>query len=91
VRLGSTFVTTKEWLDTCYELLQQGMQLKALGAKNAKADMEAIQKKQKQKRGRQVSYDQYELSEDEVSSIKWANQTVYLNLYSNIQSYGKLC
>lgn len=67
VRLGSTFVTTKEWLDICYESLQQGMQLKALGAKNAKADMEAIQKKQKQKRGRQASYDQYELSEDEVS------------------------
>lgn len=78
-------------MDTCYESLQQGMQLKALGAKNAKADMEAIPKKQKQKRGRQASYDQYELSEDEVSSMKWANQMVYLNLYGDIQSYGKLC
>lgn len=66
VRLGQTFVTTNAWLERAYEPLRQAMQLKSLGAK---AEMDTIQKKQKQKRGRQASQDQDELSEDEVSCM----------------------
>jgi hypothetical protein len=67
VRLGQTYVTTTEWVNKSYESLRSVLERKALGVRKTKADENGIQKKQKAKRGRQLSQEQDELAEDEVS------------------------
>ncbi|KAG2183994.1 hypothetical protein INT44_009005 [Umbelopsis vinacea] len=66
VRLGQTYVTTAEWVNKSYESLRSVLERKALGVRKTKADENGIQKKQKAKRGRQLSQEQDELAEDEL-------------------------
>ncbi|KAJ2958370.1 hypothetical protein NQZ79_g6053 [Umbelopsis isabellina] len=64
VVLGSTYVTSNEWLDKAHASLRQHMQLKALGARKANTNGSQLQKNSR--RGRQASHDQDKLDKEEM-------------------------
>ncbi|KAG2184424.1 hypothetical protein INT43_000333 [Umbelopsis isabellina] len=64
VVLGSSYVTSNEWLEKAYASLRQHMQLKALGARKAKLNGSQLQKNSR--RGRQASHEQDKLDKEEL-------------------------